>query len=63
MTERDSVDPTLSDILKTALANSPHPESEPIRPSVVVHGHNNILSWGGDVHIADFHQPPLRQQP
>jgi hypothetical protein len=54
MAEGDDVDPTLSDMLQTALGRAKPAATEPSPASIVVHGHNNILSWGGDVHIADF---------
>jgi hypothetical protein len=53
MTDKQRVDPSLSDIFQTALSRA-QPETRPEpRNNVVVNGHSNVVSFGGTVHIQE----------
>lgn len=53
--KEQSIDPSLSDIFKTALATAPAPEDR--QPSIVVNGDSNVVSFGGTVHIRETRRP------
>jgi hypothetical protein len=51
MEDNAPLNPHLSDIFKTALAAATNTNANPPAPSVVIHGHHNVLAWGGIVYL------------
>jgi hypothetical protein len=56
MENEGSTNPRLTDLFKTAITIAKTTDTPEAPANIVVHGSNNVVSWGGTVYMATHRQ-------